>query len=163
LSICEVNFRSALFRVVFNWMVVFNGKYQCHLCLCYLRHALTAESWRRLNNLKLDIVISAGDKLSAVNYILAKANQARSVVLMRPAHLALKKFDLVIIPQHDRPKVKKNVAITEGALNLIDAEYLKERSARLQQSGLLKGPLSNSCIGILIGGNSKKFAIAGRR
>ncbi|MDD5282083.1 MAG: ELM1/GtrOC1 family putative glycosyltransferase [Candidatus Omnitrophica bacterium] len=160
LSICEVKFRSCLFRVIFNWMAVFNGRYQCHRCLCYLHYALTSESWQGLINLKPDIIISAGDKLSAVNYILAKANQAKSVIVMRPAVLSLKKFDLAIIPRHDRPQNKKNVVMTEGALNLIDGDYLKEKSGRLQKSGLLKGPLLNPCIGILIGGDSKGFAIS---
>jgi len=160
LSIREVKFRSSLARFIFNCMVVFNGKYQCHLCLSYLRHALVSESWQGLINLKLDIIISAGDKLSAVNYILAKANQARSIVLMRPANLSLKKFDLAIIPAHDGPQHKKNVVVTEGALNLVDAQYLKERSEGLQQSGVLKSHLLNSCIGVLIGGNSKRFSIS---
>jgi Kdo2-lipid IVA lauroyltransferase/acyltransferase len=174
LSICEVKFRSSLARFIFSGMVIFNGKYQCHICLRYLRHALTRESWQGLINLKLDIVISAGGKLSAVNYILAKANQARSIVLMRPTNLFLKKFDLAIIPQHDWPggrglvsdsqshcpKAKKNVVVTEGALNLVDVDYLRERSERLQQSSLFKGPLLNPCIGVLIGGNSKKFSIS---
>jgi len=172
LSICEVKFRSRLSRFIFNCMAVFNGKYQCHLCLCYLRHALTVESWQGLINLKLDIIISAGDKLSAVNYILSKANQAKSIVVMRPPNLSLKKFDLVVIPRHDcsewrglafggqSRRTKKNVVVTEGALNLIDADYLKERSSGLQQSGLLKGPLLNPCIGVLIGGNSKGFAVS---
>jgi len=159
LSICEVKFRSALTRIIFNWIANFNGKYRCHFCLSCLRYALNRESWQGLINLKLDIIISAGDKLSAVNYILAKTNQAKSIVLMTPANLNLNKFDLAIIPQHDRPKVKKNVVVTEGALNLVDADYLKERSARLQQSNLFKGVVSNSCIGVLIGGNSKKFSI----
>lgn len=172
LSVCEVKFRSSLARFIFNWMAAFSGRYQYLLCLRYLRHALSEESWQGLINLKLDIVISAGDKLSAVNHVITKANQARSIVLMRPANLSLKKFDLAIIPRHDcigarglgsggqsrRPK--KNVVVTEGALNLVDAEYLKERSAGLEQSGLLRGPLSNSCFGVLIGGDSRKFSIS---
>lgn len=160
LSVCEVKFRSSLARFIFNWMAAFSGRYQYLLCLRYLRHALSEESWQGLINLKLDIVISAGDKLSAVNHIITKANQARSIILMRPAKLNLKKFDLVIVPRHDRLREKKNVVVTEGALNLVDAEYLKERSAGLEQSGLLRGPLSNSCFGVLIGGDSKKFSIS---
>jgi len=160
LSVCEVKFRSCLSRFIFNRMAAFSGRYQYLLCLRYLRHALSAESWQGLINLKPDIVISAGDKLSAVNYILAKVNQARSVVLMRPEKLSLKKFDLVIVPRHDRLREKKNVLVTEGALNLVDAEYLKESSARLEQSGFLRGPLTNSCFGLLIGGNSRKFSIS---
>jgi len=159
LSICEVKFRSRLSRFIFNCLAAISPKLKYHFCLGYLGGALKEESWQGLINLKPDILISAGDKLSAVNYILAKANQARSIVLMRPA-LGLKKFDLAIIPRHDGVKEKKNVIVTEGALNLIDADYLRERSSRLQQSGLLKGPLLNPCVGLLIGGNSKKFAIS---
>ncbi|MFA5224659.1 MAG: ELM1/GtrOC1 family putative glycosyltransferase [Candidatus Omnitrophota bacterium] len=158
LSICEVRFRSRLSRLIFSWMAVFSGRYRCHFCLGYLRHALSKGSWLDLANLRPDIIISAGDKLSAVNYILAKANQARSIVVMRPV-LSLEKFDLAIIPRHDQPKEGKNVVITEGALNLIDADYLRERAVSLQQSGLLKSPLLSLRIGVLIGGNSKKFII----
>jgi mitochondrial fission protein ELM1 len=49
--------------------------------------------------------------------------------------------------------------ITEGALNLIDADYLSQKTKRLEQSGLFKGPLLNPCIGVLIGGNSKRFSL----
>jgi len=161
LFICEAKFRSNLARFILNWMAIFSGKYQCQ---GYLHHVLEKESWQSLISLKPDIIISAGDKLSAINYMLAKENQARSIVLMRPANLSLKKFDLAIILRHDCPEgrglvPKKNIVVTEGALNLIDADYLRERSERLQQSGLLKGPLLNLCIGVLIGGNSKRFSI----
>jgi len=143
-------------------------------CLRCLRWALTKESWQAVVNFKPDIIISAGGAISALNYLLAKENQAKSIVLMRPANLSLKKFDLVILPRHDWPEgrglasasqshwpvKKKNVVVTEGALNLIDADYLNQRSKRLEQSNLLRGPLLNSCIGVLIGGNSKNFSIS---
>ncbi|MFA6130146.1 MAG: ELM1/GtrOC1 family putative glycosyltransferase [Candidatus Omnitrophota bacterium] len=164
LSIRQVKFRSNLRRFILSCLVNFSGKYQYYFCLRYLRHALTRESWQGLIGLNLDIVISAGDKLSAVNYILAKVNQAKSIVVMRPASLGLKKFDLAIIPAHDNPEgqglLSKNIVVTEGALNLVDADYLKERSARLQQSDFLRGPLLKPCIGFLIGGNSRKFSIS---
>jgi Kdo2-lipid IVA lauroyltransferase/acyltransferase len=182
LTVCEVKFRSNLARLMSSGMAIFSSKYQCQGCL---RHTLGKESWQGLINIKPDIIISTGDKLSAVNYILAKENQAKSIVVMRPVNLSLNKFDLVIIPQHDCPEgrglasdsqshrlegraclparqglvSKKNVVVTEGALNLIDADYLRESSERLRQSGLLRCPLLNPCIGVLIGGNSKKFSI----
>ncbi len=131
-------------------------------CLRCLRYALTKDSWQAVVNFKPDIIISAGGSISALNYLLAKENQAKSVVLMRPANLSLNKFDLAIIPKHDGPVKRKNVVITEGALNLIDADYLSQRSKRLEQSDLLRGPLLNPCIGVLIGGNSRKFSIAAR-
>jgi len=51
------------------------------------------------------------------------------------------------------------VVITEGALNLIDADYLNQKAKSLEQSGLLKGRGLNPCIGVLLGGNSKKFSL----
>jgi len=130
-------------------------------CLRCLRYALTKDSWQAVLNFNPDIIISAGGSISAVNHLLAKENRAKSVVLMRPANLSLKKFDLAIIPEHDCPEGRglDNVVITEGALNLIDADYLSQRSKRLVQSNLLRGSLLNPCIGVLIGGNSKKFSI----
>ncbi|MDD5465758.1 MAG: ELM1/GtrOC1 family putative glycosyltransferase [Candidatus Omnitrophica bacterium] len=128
-------------------------------CLRCLRRALTKESWTQLMRFGPDIIISAGGSTGVVNYLLAKENQAKSIVLMRPANLSLNKFDLAIIPRHDRPAERRNVVITEGALNLIDADYLNAKSKRIQQSNLLKGPVSGLCIGVLIGGNSKKFSI----
>ncbi len=150
LFIKEAKFRSKVSRFIFNL---------CHSCICCLRYALTDQSWQGMENSKPDIIISAGASVSAVNYLLAEENQAKSIVLMRPANLSLKKFNLAIIPEHDRPVKKKNVVVTEGALNLIDADYLKQKSESLEQSNLLKGILLNPCIGVLIGGNSRSFSI----
>ncbi|MCX5693991.1 MAG: ELM1/GtrOC1 family putative glycosyltransferase [Candidatus Omnitrophica bacterium] len=157
----EVKFRSTLSGYFLGWMAKFSGKYQGHGCgMRYLRHALNPKSWQELMNSRPDIVISAGSSTGVVNYLLAKENQAKSVVLMRPGNLSLRKINLVIIPRHDKPPKRSNVVITEGALNLIDKEYLIQRTKSLEQSGLLQGRLLNSCIGVLIGGNSKKFSLS---
>jgi len=60
---------------------------------------------------------------------------------------------------HDQRDQKSNLVVTEGALNLIDADYLSQKSKRLEQSNLLKGGLLKLCIGVLIGGDSKRFNI----
>ncbi|MFH0918093.1 MAG: ELM1/GtrOC1 family putative glycosyltransferase [Candidatus Omnitrophota bacterium] len=156
----EVEFRRPLSGFILSWRAKFSGKYQGQgNGLRYLRDALTVQSWQGLRHSEPDIIISAGGSTSAVNYLLAKENQAKSVVLMRPANLSLKKFNLAIIPRHDNCPRKNNVVITEGALNLIDAGYLSQKTKSLEQSGLLKGPLLNPCIGVLIGGNSKRFIL----
>ena len=161
LTIQEVKFRRQKSGFILGWLSRFSGKYQGQgRAARYLRYALTLESWQSLISLRPDIIISAGGALSAVNYFLAKENQAKSVVLMRPANLSLKKFDLAIIPRHDQPIRRSNLVVTEGALNLIDADYLSQKTKKLEQSGLLKGPLRNLCIGVLIGGNSKKFFLS---
>ena len=160
LSVQEVKCRLALSGFILGWVSRCSGKYQGQgNGMRYLRYALTSESWQGLMSFKPDIIISAGGSLSAVNYLLAKENQAKSVVLMRPANLSLKKFNLAVIPRHDRPPQRSNVVITEGALNLIDTDYLSQKIKRLEWSGLLKGPLLNPCIGVLIGGNNKRFSL----
>ncbi|MFA5200520.1 MAG: ELM1/GtrOC1 family putative glycosyltransferase, partial [Candidatus Omnitrophota bacterium] len=152
--------RSGITRFIFNL-----GK-----TIGFLRYALTKGSWEELLSLKPDIVISAGSLVSAVNYLLSSQNGAKSICLMKPGAGSLAKFDLAIIPQHDRrslaffcqsrrPASKKNEVVTEGALNLIGPDYLKEKSKRLEQSGLLKGKLLKPCIGLLIGGSAKGFSI----
>jgi len=164
LIIKEVKFRRAVFKFIFNF---------CHRSIGCLRYVLTYESWQDLMSFKPDIIISAGKIISVVNYLLAKENQAKSVCLMRPAY-GLEKFDLVIVPEHDQPEGsglasasqsgglfrKDNVVVTEGALNLIEPDYLNQEIKRLEQSGLLRGSLFHPCIGVLIGGNSKNFSIS---
>ncbi|MDD5116125.1 MAG: ELM1/GtrOC1 family putative glycosyltransferase [Candidatus Omnitrophica bacterium] len=157
LSVCEIKFRSRPRMLMFKWMFALCPGFR-H-CLRYLRCALTAGSLQGLSGIKPDIIISAGSRLKELNYVLAKANQARSVIIMRPGPLAFKKPDLAVIPRHDRVREGGNIVITEGALNLIDEDFLKDSSQRLRQSGFLKGELSKACIGVLIGGSSRKFFI----
>jgi len=160
ISVVPVKFRSELSRLILSWLANFSGKYPGPgNGLRYLRYVLTSQSWQDLMCARPEIIISAGSSTSAINYILAKENQAKSVVLMRPGFLSLKKFNLVIMPGHDQPAPRSNVVITEGALNLIDSEYLSQKAKSLEQSGLLKGPLQKPCIGVLIGGSSKKFSL----
>jgi lauroyl/myristoyl acyltransferase/mitochondrial fission protein ELM1 len=159
LNIQEVKFRSNIFRYIFSFLIILSGKYPAHGFWFWLRKALANETWQGLMNFKPDIIISAGAKLSAINYFLSKENQAKSVILMRSALSDLKKFDLKIIPRHDRPP-SRGAVVTQGALNLIDPDYLKEKSINLRNSGLIKGTLSSLAIGVLIGGDSRNFSIS---
>jgi len=127
-----------------------------------IQEVKSRESRQGLISFKPDIIISAGSSISSLNYRLTRLNRAKSIVLMRPGILSLKKFDLAIIPEHDDPPARKNVVVTSGALNLIDADYLKEKSERLKGSGFIKGDLSPLCIGVLIGGDAKGFSISSR-
>ena len=103
-----------------------------------------------------DIVISCGSFGARANLALSKDCNARSVVIMKPSFLSLRKFDLAIVPRHDDPPKLKNVVVTEGALNLIDKKSMERCS-----EGLLKmtGALRPNVIGILIGGASRDFNI----
>ncbi len=158
--IYEVKFRNSISRRIFGLWIILAGKHPGVSSLFWLRNALTEKSWQELITAAPDIIISAGGKLSAINYLLAKENQAKSIVLMRSVFSDLKRFDLKIIPQHDQPVQKGNMVITHGALNLIDQDYLNEKSESLSRAGLIKGALSALKIGVLIGGSSKDFTLS---
>ncbi len=162
----EIKFRSPLSGFILNLLAKFSGRYQGNgYGMRYLRYALTPQSWQELMRYNPDMVISAGGSTSAVNYLLSRESQAKSVVLMRPGFLSLKKFNLAIIPRHDLTArawlgwLNKNLVVTEGALNLVDAQYLQEKVKGLKQSGLLKEGAAKFCIGVLIGGDSRKFKL----
>jgi Kdo2-lipid IVA lauroyltransferase/acyltransferase len=137
ISIVEVKFRSRFGR---NCLALCG-------CVTCLRKFISQASYGLLTRSAADMVISCGSSLSAVNYVIAKENRAKSVVIMRPGLMGTHSFDLVVIPRHDRPAKRKNVLITDGALNLIDDDH----GAGLAAAG--------SKIGILLGGDSKDFRL----
>lgn len=124
-----------------------------------LESCLKRESYLALRGAHPDLVVSCGSSLAGINLLLAKENLARSVCIMKPGMFGLKKFDLAIVPEHDKPPIRKNAAVTLGALNLIDEEYLKEQSAQLKS--LIGG--AGGCklsIGLLLGGDSKRYRLS---
>ncbi len=136
------------------------GKYVCQGCAWCLKRFLKQDGYDALIKRSVDIIISCGASTAAVNYILSKNNQAKSIVIMRPSFLSMKSFDLVIMPRHDNPPDIKNVVVTEGALNLINEQYLKAQTEKLK--GVLR-PSSIAprfYIGLLIGGDTKDFKLS---
>lgn len=122
-------------------------------CLNILEYALKKECYRELTNKFFDVVVSAGSMTHASNLLIAKENYARSAVIMNPG-IFLNRFNIAIVPSHDKIRQKKNVFITKGSLNLVDRLYLDEQKTLLinrlgyKDKGLIK-------IGILIGGDAK--------
>jgi len=116
-----------------------------------------ADNYACLWRFSPDFIISCGASTAKINYRLSKINQAKSIVIMRPGLMNINKFDLVIIPRHDNPPERKNVVITDGALNLIDGDYLKEQAIRLKEGLRVKG--QGLSLGLLIGGDSRKFRL----
>jgi len=154
----EVKFRNKFSNMLFNLCVFLSGRYSCQGCLFCLRSLLALQNYQELSTATADIVISTGSSISGVNFILSRENLSKSIVNMRPSFLRIKRFNLVIAPSHDRLKEKKNVVITDSALNLIDEEYLRKESERLiLNQGLNREELY---IGALIGGKSKGFNLS---
>ena len=137
----------------------FSGKYSCQGCLFCLRRFLACESYEKLWQARPDIVISAGSVLAPVNYLVSRQNLARSLVVMRPSVLSTRRFDLVVMPQHDRPAQRKNIVVIHGAVNPVDGEYLKQQAVSLTKEISSLAGLSGCSIGILIGGDNKGFSL----
>ncbi|MDD5238090.1 MAG: ELM1/GtrOC1 family putative glycosyltransferase [Candidatus Omnitrophica bacterium] len=156
----EVKFRNNIARLALKLSSYLSGKYYCQGCLWCLKKFLIDETYRALIGKKPDIIISCGSSLSPVNFMLSRENLSRSILIMRPTGLSTKRFDLAIIPRHDNPAKDKNILITDGALNLIDADYVKNASQKLIQSSLVGLPLSGLCLGLLLGGDAKKFSLS---
>jgi KDO2-lipid IV(A) lauroyltransferase len=165
----EVRFNNRLRRYALLFSSCLAGKYTCQGCLWCLRKFLRKDIYKSLISIKPDIIISCGSSLTPVNYVLSRESLAKSIVIMRPSILSTSRFHLVIMPRHDNPPKRKNVAVTEGALNLINEQYLKGQTEKLIQTqghhlpaGRQGLKTQGRYIGLLIGGNTKSFSLSGK-
>src|SRR3989338_11248691 len=96
-----------------------------------MRLCLDNKSYEALMRTYSDFVISCGSSLAPVNIFMSKENNAKNVVIMKPnIFMGLKKFNLAIIPRHDKPSKARNVLATTLAPNLIDEEALSRDADR---------------------------------
>ena len=129
----------------------------CQGCMSCLRFKLKPASYEQLIKNYADIVLSCGSSTAGVNLLISRENNAKSVVVMKPALVGLKHFNLAIVPRHDGPEQKNNVVITEAALNLIDEKRSSFFADKLKDE---IGPVEKKAIGILIGGDTKNFIMS---
>jgi Kdo2-lipid IVA lauroyltransferase/acyltransferase len=159
LNTVEVKFKNSVSSLGLTLANCLSGKYICQGCLLCLRAFLDKENYLELIKAKPDVIISCGSSLVSVNYQLSKENQAKSLVIMRPSIFSVRRFDLVVMPAHDKPGLRKNVAVIDGALNLIDDEYLKAQAEQLQKDSGITIAKNSPFIGLLLGGNTKDFQL----
>ena len=154
----KVSLKNKFAKCALNFSSGLSGKYHCQGCLWCLRAFLEKDNYKSLISIKHDIIISCGSSIAPINYVLARENLAKSIVILRPSILTTKRFDLVIMPQHDRPPKRKNVVVTEGALNLIDDIYLE--NCKLQIANCISPRDDKQLfIGLLMGGDTRDFRL----
>lgn len=154
-QLVEIRFKNPLTKLGLSLSGILSADYLCHGCLMCLKYFLDRDSCANACRVRSDFIISCGSSLAALNLLLARETKAKSICVLKPGILSVKKFDVVIMPQHDNPAPKKNVFITSGTPNLVDTAYLQEkRVAILKQFPDLAS--AKTKIGILIGGNTKK-------
>ena len=113
-EVIEIRYRHRLARglaFLWSWWVV--GSVGGSWCL---RWALTRESAAALLSRYADLIISCGSSSAPANLLWSAASGAKSVVIMNPAPLPLRRFSLVIAPRHDRLPGGRNVVRIDGAL-----------------------------------------------
>ncbi|OGX16440.1 MAG: hypothetical protein A2166_00945 [Omnitrophica WOR_2 bacterium RBG_13_41_10] len=153
----EVKFKNKFSRFSLNISSILSGKYSCQGCLWCLNAFLKKETYDALIKIKPDLVIACGSSLATVNFIIARENFAKSIIIMKPSVLSVDRFDLAIIPRHDQPPVRKNVVVTVGALNTINKTYLDSCLDKIAPQLEITKSL---VLGILIGGDSKDFHLS---
>ncbi len=93
-----------------------------------LRWALTPETARELGGAFADFCISCGGSTAAVNLLFSWAIRARPIHVTDPRIPSRRRFDLAVIPRHDRPH-----ASTGGNLLVMDGALGPERSCEERQ------------------------------
>lgn len=106
-----------------------------------------------------DVILSAGSSVAAINILLGKVLQAKTVTCGRPSPLGIRYFDLAILPMLSwkRAENRKNVCKTIGVPNPISADTLNNIRSSIVHSLKLK-----DCprIGILLGGTDSHETIS---
>jgi KDO2-lipid IV(A) lauroyltransferase len=160
----EVGFKNRLRRLAFTALSLLAGKYNCQGCLACLEKFLEPGAYQSLLAARPDVIISCGAKLSAVNFLLSRENNAKGICVLRPGLLSTGRFDAVFIPRHDKPPRRNNIFQSDGALNIIDEQYLKAEGEKLLQAAGSRGlQANNSYIGLLLGGDTKNFSLSPRQ
>ncbi len=127
-TVVEIRFRHRLARgVALLWSGWVPGRLGAAACLGW---TLTPESARDLLTRYGDLIISCGSSLAPVNVLWASENLAKSVAIMNPAPVPLRRFDLVIAPAHDRLR-RANVIQTAGAVSSFGDDDLLMAKGRL--------------------------------
>jgi len=127
-TVVEIHFRHRLARgAALLWSGWVPGRLGAAACLEW---TLTPESARNLLTRYADLIVSCGSSLAPVNVLWASQNFAKSVVIMNPAPVPLRRFHLVIAPAHDRLR-RANVIQTAGAVSALRDEDLLAAKHRL--------------------------------
>ncbi|MDD5195772.1 MAG: ELM1/GtrOC1 family putative glycosyltransferase, partial [Candidatus Omnitrophica bacterium] len=109
----EMRYKNKVARILSEVCAFFSSR-ACSGCGACLKCLLEKDTYGQLSGSYADIVISTGSYAAAVNRIFASYIGAKSIAILRP-NIPLSRFDLAILPCHDRMKTPNSVRI-KGAL-----------------------------------------------
>ena len=158
-----VTFKNNFSRKCFSFLSMMGNPFLFQGRLEFLKWFLTAESFRAVTSIKAEFVISAGSSTAGINRLMSYDLHAKSIVIQKPGLCSPKRFDLVLLPEHDLKQgkpVPPQVTATTASINLINEEYLQDQSERLLNHF---SHLKNShrfTIGVLLGGDAEDVFIS---
>ena len=156
--VVDVKYKNKLSRAILFAGAVF-ASWRCHGRMGLMKYCLDKEAYNTLMHTYSEFVISCGSSLASVNIFMARENNAKNIMVMKPNNvLGVKKFNLVIIPRHDNPVSAKNVVTTNLAPNLINEEKMKRDADSLKAH--LRIDVKDA-IALFVGGNNPEFSITG--
>lgn len=122
-----------------------------------LRHFLTKSSYETLAPLTADFVISTGSSMLPLSLLIARENNARKIVLMKPAFpFSPADFDLIVAPRHDAPVRGKNVVYTDITPNLASDEEIRKESEKLAARLGVNG---RRVVSVFVGGDTSRYTM----
>ena len=156
-EIIEVKFKNRFTKMFLGISGLFSTA-RCQGCMRCLRFSLQKDAYERLMKRHSDIVISCGAGVAVVNRFFSIENNAKSACVMRPPLLGPGKFDMLILPQHDRVKNTKEgrIIVTDTVPNLIDEKYMEDCVKEVLQIAHFEKKIK---LGVLLGGDNSGFAL----
>ena len=124
-----------------------------------LRWSLTSDSYNALAQLQtVNIILSTGSSVAAVNLLLGRILGAKTVTCRRPSPVGVRYFDLAILPMlsWDSATQKSNVCKTIGVPTPISPDTLNAYRERLNREMNLS---DSPRIGLLLGGADRHETI----
>ncbi|MBN1526733.1 MAG: mitochondrial fission ELM1 family protein [Candidatus Omnitrophica bacterium] len=157
--VVEVKYKNALAKAALSVCSRF-ASWRCHGCMMCMRACLEEEAYRKLMMTYADFVVSCGSSVAPANVFMSKENNAKNVIVMKPSPLiGAGKFDLAIVPEHDRPAVSKRTVVTTLAPNLAEADTLRSAGERVRRYA---GIERSTVVGLLVGGDNPEFSLTPR-
>jgi len=153
-----IRFKNPWARSLLGISASFAG-WRCHGRMKCMKACLDGDTYDTLMKTYSDFVVSCGSSLAGANIFMSKENNARNVVIMRPGMpIGLNKFNLALIPEHDRPANRKNIVRTVLAPNLINEEKMRRDGEMLSRR---VHPGASGVVGVFIGGDNPEYSLTG--
>lgn len=159
-QLIEVQYRHPLARglaLVWAWLIPRLSP------LTGLRLALDPACFRTAAGAYADLIISCGASTAPVNVLLSADTRAKSIVIMNPSPIPLRRFTLALVPAHDRVPARRNVVRTLGALSASSDEELETARRQLTAHPRFRPSIAvapeRPVIAVLLGGDTDAYEL----